>query len=381
MDPKAGQEMAETRVALASHARSILDASSLSASTLSNDDVSMISDIRWQPWRTVIAPAALEGDAPGGTIKFRRTGVRYPVLFATRKPLPPPHEGRVFQDGKLAGFHACMFGSRRNVSSTFDRLKSHLLTTTRPQFLHVVTSADGVEEYGSELTSPQHRASLLSSYLDVVSRDASTFLAMERDLATSRHKCVICRGFFLREVCRATILSEMQRGAPVELVMIFRPDMHMWNPIHLVPYVGTAEAEPTTTIAAPVESLRLHTTPLWSLVADKGFLPTTFGVYNDINISKSMAVVHCRVTFPLDMHWIGDPIIIGHWTVMNHWLECFSVITASTRLVWIDDNAGETHHAAFYRWYMRPLFELAREHGYCSLRNNVMRNNIRYPCF
>ncbi|CUG92432.1 Hypothetical protein, putative, partial [Bodo saltans] len=81
LDPNAGQEMAETRVALASHARSILDASSLSASTLSRDDASMISDIRWQPWPTVIAPAALEGDAPGGTIKFRRTGVRYPVLF------------------------------------------------------------------------------------------------------------------------------------------------------------------------------------------------------------------------------------------------------------------------------------------------------------
>lgn len=371
LDPSEGRRFVESRGALASNAHEILKAASKPHARLSTDDAAMIGDIRWKDWIPVVPPTMLEGVSPGGTVLFKRTGVRYPVLYAARKALPAgTEEHNAVFDGssKLSGFHACMFGSKRNISSTIERIRTHLLSTTRPQYLHVVTSADGIEDLSNQTDafSAMSRAQLLNSYLQIVGSDASSFVVMERDLATTRHKCVICRGFFLREVCRATILSEMHRGAQVDLVMIFRPDMYMWNPVHLTPYVGDAEGHPSNAPSGVVHKWRLHTTPLWSLVVDKGFLPTTFGVYNDINITASMVVVHCRVTFPLDMHWIGDPIIVGHWTVMNHWLECFSVVTASNRLEWIDDNAGETHHAAFYRWYMRPLFELGREGGFAS---------------
>ena len=392
-----------TRDELLRNAARIVEGASRHGKPLNSEDDAMIREIKWMDWRnatplasgtgsatseigaTFIEPHEVSGDSPGGSVFLRRLGRRYPLVLAMRKEEHAKGVGSSRQpfdsDDDLIGFHACMFGSKRNLSQTIGGLMQMLLEPTRPQRLHVVSSTDGVDQllpdFGGDVSKA--RAHFLNEFLRIVSPIASTLLVSESNLPTKHHGCVICRGFFPRELCRASILKDIAMGVPTDLVMIFRPDMHMWNPVQLNPYIagGEVEVEPGTpskeqasaALHNPHETIskwRLKTKPLWSLVVDKGFLPTTFGVINDINLTMHTIVVHCRVTLPLDLHWIGDPVIVGHWEVMNHWLEMFSIMTSTgdeQRFKWIDSDAGEIHHAKFYRQYMRPMFDLATEAG------------------
>ena len=387
------------------NAQDILESSSSNSSNMNEADRLMIRKIVWKDWPQATAQQPFELSARdleegGGEVHLPQIGDSHGVLVALWRPEDDDSNSTVDAGGKeehtnsptnplgntssnasahpvaqeeIPGFHACMFGVRRNLSSTLEVLVSRLLAPMRPQRLHIVTNDLGALPPNTTMSKSEEmklQRQFFNSFIAMVSPFASTFLAVRHD-AASKHHCIGCAGFFQKELCRASILEDMKRGISVELVMVFRPDMYMHFPIFLQPLVSPTPVVGETTKRE--KSWQLSTKPRYTIVVDKGFMPASFGIINDATITKTTVVVHARVTFPMDLHWIGDPVVFGHWYVLNHWLQMYSVTTASGELSgmrrgtgpyiytgggWNEVNSGEMHHTAFFYKYIRPLFSV-----------------------
>ncbi|CUE87462.1 membrane-associated protein, putative [Bodo saltans] len=348
---------------------------------------------------------SLERSPKHGSVYFQRVRMRYPIIFAARREdaalqtgKRPTRDTMIDEHDKIRGFHVCIFGALRNLSSTVRQIRRRYLDTMRPERIHIITNDVGVKDYSPEvahIVNAQERlaaarAKLFINYMGITPF-AATMLAVPTGL-TKKNECLHCRGSFMKELARMSLLSDLQHNYPVEIVFVFRPDSFPLLPIHLIPFFpedqklhvqgslmgyhphdrtphqaaktasasGTEDAVPD----ADVIQYRLVASDYpFTIVRDRGFVPTHFGYINDINITKYTVVFHTRVTLGLDFGWTGDPVLFGHWNVVNHWLQHFSTTMGSATDMWEERQPGEKHQYRFYSRFVQPLFKLGVEAG------------------
>lgn len=342
-----------------------------------------------------------------GSVYLRRVRSRYPVILAVRRDddrlrtAKRPTRNLMYDyNHRVIGFHVCIVGALRNFSSTVRMIRRRYLDTLRPQRIHVVTSDHGHKDYYKDLDESMTkaekkaaaRAALMNRYAALVPF-AATLLVVPNGM-TMKNECLNCRGAFMKELARMSLLSDLARSYVVELVFVFRPDLFPWMPLYLTPFFPesremsvlgshfgymprdrgsshtyTAPADgpsddPSVVQDADVLQYRLNASDYhYTLGRDRGFMPTHFGYINDINITKFSIVFHTRVSLGLDNAWIGDAMLLGHWTVVNHWLMHFSTTLGSATDLWEDLQSGEKHQARFADRYIMPMFKLAVEAG------------------
>lgn len=346
----------------------------------------------------------LERSPKHGSVYFQRVRTRYPIIFAVRREEPtlqtgkrPTRDTLYDEHEKIRGFHVCIFGALRNLSSTVRQIRRRYLDTMRPERLHIITNDVGVKDYSADVGHIENasdrlaaaRAKLFTSYMSITPF-AATMLAVPTGL-TKKNECLHCRGAFMKELARMSLLSDLQRGYPVEIVFVFRPDSFPLIPIHLIPFFpedhqlhvqgsllgyapqdraafkaaeDSGRTSPTAAPDADVVQYRLVASDYpFTIVRDRGFVPTHFGYINDINITKYTVVFHTRVSLGLDFGWTGDPVLFGHWNVLNHWLQHFSTTMGSATDMWEERQPGEKHQYRFYSRFVQPLFKLGVESG------------------
>lgn len=416
---------------------------------LNSVDVEAIADLMWMPWPTsdgspstvdhstipnetdhneanetiffppataspdahqLLSPAdfpeeTLDRSPKHGSVFFQRVRARYPIIFAIRREDPslqtgkrPTRDTMMNEHEKIRGFHVCIFGALRNLSSTVRQIRRRYLDTMRPERIHIITNDVGVKDYSADvahLASASERlaaarAKLFSNYMGITPF-AATMLAVPTGL-TRKNECLHCRGAFMKELARMSLLSDLQRNYPVEVVFVFRPDSFPLIPIHLIPFFpedrrlhvqgslmgyatedmprseagehASSTGSSSTVPDADVIQYRLVAADYpFTIVRDRGFVPTHFGYINDINITKATVVFHTRVSLGLDFGWTGDPILFGHWNVVNHWLQHFSTTMGSATDLWEERQPGEKHQYRFYSRFVQPLFKLGVEAG------------------
>ena len=392
------------RETLLRHAEDILRGASSSPRLsdgvrLTKEDAEAIQGIRWRrlPEGGTVAAGDLEPEGSAGVVYLRRVRTKYPVLVALRRDASGLNErtsraraaAPLDPQGKNIGVHFCVFGAIRGLTETAEPIRKNYITSMRPQRIHIVTNDagfhpeaknDSIRDGGSAWVSPSARlAASVSAHLRVVKAwNVSTFLVLKSGATEVSNRCTHCRGAWMKEMCRMTLLSEIQQGYNVDVVFLFRPDAFPLRPITLTsafrayaPPQGTplgryaAQPEPWASTAEEPDRMvwRLSTTPGYSLVRDRGFIPASVAVKNDLEVTPHTIVFHTRVTFALDMNWIGDPVVFGHWNVVNVFLEHFSVTMGSSVDGWDERDAGEKHQARFYRRYFEPLWKLGVEAG------------------
>jgi hypothetical protein len=346
----------------------------------------------------------LERSPKHGSVFFQRVRMRYPIIFAARREdaalqtgKRPTRDTLIDEHDKVRGFHVCIFGALRNLSSTVRQIRRRYLDTMRPERIHIITNDVGVRDYSADVSHITNvserlaaaRAKLFTNYMSITPF-AATMLAVPTGL-TKKNECLHCRGSFMKELARMSLLSDLQRNYPVEVVFVFRPDAFPLIPIHLIPFFpedralhvqgslmgyhphdraqhkAAANTSASVSDAVPdadVVQYRLVASDYpFTIVRDRGFVPTHFGYINDINITKYTVVFHTRVSLGLDFGWTGDPVLFGHWNVVNHWLQHFSTTMGSATDMWEERQPGEKHQYRFYSRFVQPLFKAGVEAG------------------
>ena len=350
----------------------------------------------------------------------------------------------------VPGFHLCLYGPFRNISATLPVIKANFIDTMRPERIHIVTSDYGHEDhlpadaFATTYDMPSRRgmkptprrvnnatkeetAAARDAYfrynLDVFARlgvELASFIAVVDGLPLRLNGCKVCRGAFAKEMCRVAIVSDVKRSQrPAGLVFVTRPDAVPRAPLNLEVHVDDGAAarggrdagrvdragvplgsyrrhiedelkssDGTTSYGNQSQSFnyRLYSTPTFSIVPDRGMAPAAMGVINDYNLSRTSVLVHTRVTFSLDLSWIADPVLLGHWSVLQHWLMQFSIMSSSpVTTPWREAIAGERNQFAFFSTYIRPLFLLAasesRHHGAASAAQDHRRREVSVHVF
>ena len=386
-------------------------------SSLNDKDKAAIQGIRW---RSMTKPSSttepisldaleMQDDRASGEAYLWRTQQRYPILLALRKPdrkaasSENKFRGTFDAQKRLHGLHACFFGEMRNLSSTLDSIHQDVIQQFRPMRVHFVTN-DNISQTNfiwepttkpEPLTlSPTQRMNLgearkviLEGYMDLLLPVADTFLVTAGALHRVPTGCHHCRGALSKEMCRMSILSDLDRGYPVEYVLIFRPDSIVRLPFRLFVTVGQREynlnstqditdaMDDTSNNAHPPSRMRLFAPEYrYSIVTDGGVTPAAMSLVSDTSFDPMSAViVHSRVSYLLDMSWIADPVLFGSWSILNHWLEMFSIHTSCPKHGWVDKYSGEWNQRTFYRSYLRPLFRL----GYASKAEGILPIELR----
>jgi hypothetical protein len=264
-------------------------------------------------------------------------------------------------------------------------------------------------------TEKQITAAKLEFFTSILSTFASSnvrlasFMSVVDGLPLRLNGCKVCRGAFAKEMCRVAIASDIKlRNRAPGLVFLTRPDAIPRMPVNLtvverddrasrgsntsaqsgeaeehelvtghragVPlghydaYFDHVQREPPATGLSTVEGRRrryyiLSSYPRFSIVPDRGLAPAAMGHVNELYLTDRTVAVHTRVTFSVDLAWIADPVLLGHWTELQHWLMQFSIMTAAGPdkggpTQWREVIAGERNQRAFFSGYIRPLFQL-----------------------
>ncbi len=324
---------------------------------LNERDKKAIEGIRWRamgrrrgdddPVPISLDAVELANDRAAGEVFLWRTRQKYPILLALRKSDRPADsqanrfKGTFDAERRLHGLHACFFGEMRNLSETIGSLEHDVMRQFRPMRTHFVTN-DNVSQTSFvwkpttepvPLTmSPEERSNLgflrkiiLENYTAQIFHLADTFLVTAGALHRVPTNCHHCRGALTKEMCRMSILSDLDRGYPVEFVLIFRPDAIIRLPFRLFVTVGQREVNLNVTEevqkvledpennAQPPSSMRLFAPEYrFSIVTDGGVTPAAMGLVSDVSF---------------------DPQTI-------------------------DKYSGEWNQRTFFRDYLRPLFRL-----------------------
>lgn len=177
----------------------------------------------------------------------------------------------------------CLFGALRNLSATLPSIQTNFIATMRPERLHIVTNDNGYERFlpqeekETQTSAPKGTREKIRRAPNVIAQakadffnhhfhlllvqrkvKVARFMAVMDRLAEMLHGCRTCRGVFMKEMCRVSILSDVRAppGATswrsVELVFITRPDAIPRMPVFLTPYQDGHRVESVRRAGIPI---------------------------------------------------------------------------------------------------------------------------------